>query len=139
MYINNSLKYINNKSNILIQNLINFIIIYLVDFGKFIFEKNIIQLTIGIVLSIQLTDIIKNINLNIVIPIINSVIKIFNIRIKDMTYNILGINFYLGDIIQILLQFIVSLFIFYFIWKLFKSNDITYFTNLLEKLKIKNN
>lgn len=128
-----------NLLKLILYFFIDFSLSNLVDFLQFLIDKNIIQLGIGLVLASQMNKIIQIFNDYIFTPLFESISPIMNIKISNIEYNVLGINFKIGPIIIILIQFVLTLFMIYLLWKLTSQDLIKLKENLISiKTNLKN-
>lgn len=107
---------------------------YSVDFIKFIFNKNIIQLAIGIIISTQVGKLTESFTVSIINPILQKISFTKN-EFKDLKYNRLGIKFKIGDIITNLISFFIILTIVFYIWSLSTNIDIKIINNIMDSIE----
>lgn len=87
------------------------------NFLNFLKNKNIIPLGLTFIISLNINKISNDFIESIVSPIINRFFgKESTIALKDRTITIFGITFLIGKFINSLLQFIVILYIVYWIY-----------------------
>jgi large-conductance mechanosensitive channel len=131
---NNIIKLESKAFNLLILTL-EFLKLNLAGFIKFLFDKNIIQTSIGIIIASQigkLTNLFVDTILN---PIINKLTSGAFKKNEDWVVTFFDIELKIGLIISNLINFILVIFIIYNIWKLSNYTDFSFITNFLEETK----
>jgi large-conductance mechanosensitive channel len=117
--------------------ILNFLILNLKDFIKFLFDKNIIQLAISILIATQIGTFVNSINTYIITPILINLPFMSNLKAEDINYTILGIQFQIGKILIIFLNFIFTLILIFCIWKISLLPNYNFITNYLTEIKLK--
>lgn len=87
------------------------------DLLKFLFERDIIKTAIGIILGTQITSINKQIVEGIITPIFDKITLKSGESFKIMTYEVVGIKFKIGLIIQELIKLFITILLVYLLWK----------------------
>jgi large-conductance mechanosensitive channel len=118
--INDSSSFINNKMYTFIASFFGLIRNQLSDFIKFLIEKNIVQMAIGVLIATQVSRLVDNISDLIITPISKKVIPEQDSTKNDLKKNIFNIEFHYGKLIIAFLQFLMIIVFVYFIWKLTK-------------------
>lgn len=121
----------------ILSSAINFLLFNLKDFLKFLLEKNILQMGIGMIVATQVGKITTAITDYIITPILDKTLFLYGGKFQDIKYTILGIDFQLGEIIIVLLEFILTLMIIYSIWKFSSYTDLNSIEHMLADAKIK--
>jgi large-conductance mechanosensitive channel len=89
------------------------------NFYKFLKNKNIIPLGLAFIISININKLANDFITNIISPIVNRIFgQTDKVQLKDRVLTILGIRFELGNFLISALQFIVILYIVYFVFTL---------------------
>ena len=118
--INESSSFINNKMYVFIASFFGLIRNQLSDFIRFLIEKNIVQMAIGVLIATQVSKLVDNISELIITPISKKVIPEQDNTKNDLKKNIFDIEFQYGKLIIAFLQFLMIIVLVYFIWKLTK-------------------
>ena len=99
-------------------------------FIKFLIDKNILQLAIGIILGTQVSHFTNTVN-NIILKPLIEYIDSRNTDFNKYSYNLFGINIKYGELLLSFIELITSLIIIYFMWRL---TTITNFNSVGELL-----
>jgi large-conductance mechanosensitive channel len=91
---------------------------------------------IGIIIATQISNLTTSFNNNIIQPIIEKSSILWNNKLENYKYNILGVEFKLGKIIIDLIKCLIILVCIYFIWKISISTNLDYITKYLNNLKL---
>jgi large-conductance mechanosensitive channel len=91
---------------------------------------------IALLLGTQVSQLTVTITNLIIKPILDKLISFTGIGFENITYNILTVEFKLGQIILALIQFLSTLFCIYIIWQISITSDFTLFGNLLQDIKV---
>ena len=115
--------------------IISFLKNNLVGFLKFLFDRNIIQTGIGIIIASQVGK-ITNV---IVDALINPVVKRLSVGtiddINEWEINIFDIKIKIGLILSTIINFLLITFIVYYIWKLSQDTNFDFIKEFLEDSK----
>ena len=132
--IDNNIDILNEKLLIFIKVLIFKILTIisptLYDFTTFLFEKNIIQMTVAILIGSQLNNFATILNTSIINPIIDRFIDIIPNK-KKYNINIHNIQFDLIKIIKSSIQVIFIIILIYIIWKVCQSIKLSNFKSII--------
>jgi large-conductance mechanosensitive channel len=124
-----------DKFNEFIIIIIDFLRNNLVGFLKFLFDKNIIQTGIGIIIATQvskLTDVFVQSLFN---PIINRITVGTVNNINDWQITLFDIKIKIGLIISSIINFLLIALIVYYIWKLSQNNSFDFINEMLADTK----
>ena len=99
-------------------------------FIKFLTDKNIIQMIIGIIIGSQVSTFTNLLNSVIFTPIINY-FNSYNNIFEKYNYNLINIKFEYGKLILGLIQLIVSFIIIYIFWSLSQLDTYNLIDNKL--------
>ena len=113
---------------------INFLKIYSRDFIRFLLNKNIIYMAIGILISNQVVILTKTITDSIIGPILKKISFAQN-ELNNMKYNRLGIEFKMGQIISNLITFFMVLTIVFYIWNLTNATNLNFIDEFLNTIE----
>lgn len=116
--IDNISENLQNNFNKVVNTIFNILIYQSADLLKFLFEKNIVQMAIGLLIASEVGSITKVLTETIISPIINKVLINRKGKLEDFKYYILGIEFKIGLLIIQIIKASLVLIIVYFIWKL---------------------
>lgn len=115
--------------------IIDFLKNNLVEFFNFLFNRNIIQTGVGIILASQISR-ITNV---IVESLINPIVKRLSMGIvNDLTkweVNLFDIKIKIGLILSTILNFILISIVVYYIWKLSQNANFNFIKEILEDSK----
>lgn len=137
---------ISNKVNLLLSkfeiffkifliSIINFLKKYLAGFVKFLFDRNIVQTGIGIIIASQISKLTGLFIDTLINPIITR-ITAGNVKtMEEWSINIFDIKIKIGLIISSLVNFVLLVFIIYQIWQLSQITDFKVINNLLDNTK----
>ena len=109
---------VNNKINFIL----NIVKKNLSTFIKFLLEKNIVQMGIGLIIAIQVKSLIDNISNNFLNPIVAKIVPPKDSPAGNLQKNIFGINFNYGQIFIEFINFIVMLVLVYLMWQTSKMD-----------------
>lgn len=101
---------------------------------RFLFDKNLIQMGIGIMVATQVSKLTSIITDNIISPIINKLTGEDVAKFEDYTYTLFGINFKLGIVITNLVNCLLVLLIIYNIYQLSKITDFSFLGSRIDKI-----
>jgi large-conductance mechanosensitive channel len=87
------------------------------DLLKFLFERDIIKASIGLILGTQITNITKTLVESIIAPIFDKLILNKNKKFEDITFDVLGIKFKVGKLIQEFIKLLLIIILVYLLWK----------------------
>jgi large-conductance mechanosensitive channel len=135
MDINKIIK--NLKYNVLdfVLIILNFLRLNLVGFLNFLFNKNIIQTSIGIIVASQigrLTNLFVDTILN---PVVDRITGGSIKKHEDLTITLLDVKIKIGLIISTLINFLLIIFIVYNIWKISQYSNFDFINNLITDTK----
>ena len=114
--------------NVLINNIKEFI--------TFLFQKNIMQVCIGLIIASQFGVVVDAFTKDIIKPILDVVFS-YNRNIGSVSYSLFGIKFKIGEFIITLINLIIALFCIFIISKLSQNNMIDRIIKFLTELKLK--
>jgi large-conductance mechanosensitive channel len=86
------------------------------DFGDFLMQRDVLSLALATTIGFYINNFTKDIIETLVTPILKRIFVGSNYY-DEFTYVIFGIELKIGKIIEIILRFISTLFIIYFIFK----------------------
>jgi large-conductance mechanosensitive channel len=142
-FLNNSRNYIIEAitevkiiSKLLLLNSLNFLIINLKDFIKFLLEKNILQTGIGLLIASQVGKLTTAVTEFIITPILEKINIFYDGKFENLTYTIIGIDFKIGQFLLIIIQLLLTLICVYFLWKLTLNANINSIDQLINPVKI---
>ena len=101
-----------------IINIINFFKSQVDGIMSFIFNKNIIQTCIGLIIASQVSKLTTMLIDIIITPIIQRITGNQATKLEEVKITILGVNLQIGLFLSKLINFIIILIIIYYIWKL---------------------
>ena len=101
-----------------IINIINFFKSQVDGIMSFIFNKNIIQTCIGLIIASQVSKLTTMLIDIIITPIIQRITGDQAAKLEEVKITILGVNLQIGLFLSKLINFIIILIIVYYIWKL---------------------
>ena len=104
-------------------------------FLKFLFERNIVQIGIGIVIASNVTRLTNLIVELIFNPIIQRITFGSIKNIENWTITYFDITIKIGVVLSNIINFIFIVLLIYFVWKLSQSTDFNFVTRLLEDTK----
>jgi len=135
MDINKIIK--NLKYNVLdfVLIILNFLRLNLVGFLNFLFNKNIIQTSIGIIVASQigrLTNLFVDTILN---PVVDRITGGSIKKHEDLTITLLDVKIKIGLIISTIINFLLIIFIVYNIWKISQYSNFDFINNLITDTK----
>lgn len=114
---------------------LNFVKNNLSGFLKFLFDKNIIQTSVGIIIASQIGK-ITNI---IVESLINPIVKRLSVgtidNIDNWEFTLFDINIKIGLILYTIINFLLIAIVVYHIWKLSQNTNFDYIKNVIEDIK----
>jgi large-conductance mechanosensitive channel len=114
---------------------LNFVKNNLSGFLKFLFDKNIIQTSVGIIIASQIGK-ITNI---IVESLINPIVKRLSVgtidNINNWELNLFDINIKIGLILYTIINFLLVAIVVYHIWKLSQNTNFDYIKDTIENIK----
>jgi large-conductance mechanosensitive channel len=87
-------------------------------FFNFLFKHDIVNIGIGLILASQLGNIVKIISEELVAPIINKITVSQTKKLEDYKITVLGMEFKIGNILIVIINFMLMLLIIYYIYKL---------------------
>ena len=109
---------IDNQFTNFIINILNFFKSQVDGIMLFIFNKNIIQTCIGLIIASQVSKLTTMLIDIIITPIIQRLTGNETSKLEEVKINILGVNLQIGLFLSKLINFIIILIIVYYIWKL---------------------
>lgn len=125
---------INSSSNMILDFLIktvNVIKINIAGILKFLFDRNIIQMAIGIIIASQVTRITNLIMEVLINPIVNR-ITLGNIKkVEDIKFTFFDLELKIGLILYNIVNFIFIVIMIYYIWKLSQMSNFKFITDML--------
>jgi large-conductance mechanosensitive channel len=130
---------IDNKFNIGVFHFVNLIQSQIVGLIKFLIEKNIIQMGIGLLLAAQVGHITKMLQDVIISPIVNRLTFGHVKKLEDLKHEMFGIEFKTGSLLVTLINLIFVIVLVYYIWKLTQLEDFKFISDFFEGLKPKLN
>jgi large-conductance mechanosensitive channel len=104
-----------------------------VDFIRFLVERNVFHIGIGILISSQLSILTSSLTEIIVSPIASKMSGGQAKYVKDWKVTILGIEFKLGLLISTFLNFLFILFVIFNIWRIIDLKNYNFVYNLIKK------
>jgi len=114
---------------------LNFVKNNLSGFLKFLFDKNIVQTSVGIIIASQIGK-ITNI---IVESLINPIVKRLSVgtidNINDWELNLFDINIKIGLILYTIINFLLVAIVVYHIWKLSQNTNFDYIKDTIDNIK----
>jgi len=146
-FINNALvslrsllNFIINEVQIVIIAILQFIINFSADnlksFIQFIFDKNIIQMCIGIIVATQIGTLSNVFNDIIIKPILEKSSIVNNEKIENIKYSLLGIEFRIGTLLITIIKLLVTFMIVFIIYKISTDVNIGNFFKKLSQIKL---
>jgi large-conductance mechanosensitive channel len=146
-FINNALvslrsllNFIINEVQIVIIDILQFIINFSADnlknFIQFIFDKNIIQMCIGIIVATQIGTLSNVFNDIIIKPILEKSSIVNNEKIENIKYSLLGIEFRIGTLLITIIKLLVTFMIVFIIYKISTDVNIGNFFKKLSQIKL---
>lgn len=134
-------KNISTSLNDKVISIFNYIIDILKDqsesFLRFLFQQNLIQLGIGLLVATQLSAFTTNVSTNILAPIINSLSTGSQKNLADYTITIFGITFKVGTVIVGIINLILMIVVIYLLYQLTKITNFEFINRLLPTEKNK--
>ena len=105
------------------------------DMLKFILNRNIVQMGVGLIIASNVGKITTSVTDFIISPIVN---RFTNGQIKDVekyTIEIAGIEFKVGALMLNIINFILTIIVLYYIWRLTQLTSFDFIKDLLEGIK----
>lgn len=134
-------KNISTSVNDKVISIFNYIIDILKDqsesFLRFLFQQNLIQLGIGLLVATQLSAFTTNVSTNILAPIINSLSTGSQKNLADYTITIFGVTFKVGTVIVGIINLLLMIIVIYFLYQLTKITNFEFINRLLPTEKNK--
>ncbi len=136
--VNSGSKLVSNSGDKLIV-----LTIMILDFLKnnvsgiltFLFEKNIIQTMVGLIIASQVSKVTNVLSEVIISPTIQVISFGEFSKLEDFKIQLFGIEFKIGLLIITLINFLIVLIIVYYIWKLSRVENYKFLTDILENAK----
>jgi large-conductance mechanosensitive channel len=135
MDINKIIKNTENNIVDVILIILNFLKLNLAGFLKFLFDKNIIQSSIGIIIASQIAKLTNLFVDTVFNPIVNRITGGTIKKYEDLTITIFDINIKIGLIMSTVINFLLIVFIIYNIWKISQYTNFDFITNLITETK----
>jgi large-conductance mechanosensitive channel len=107
------------------------------SFLRFLFQQNLIQLGIGLLVATQLSAFTTNVSTNILAPIINSLSTGSQKNLADYTITIFGVTFKVGNVIVGIINLLLMIIVIYFLYQLTKITNFEFINRLLPTEKNK--
>ena len=117
---------VENKFNKLVNTIFNILINQSADLLKFLFERNIVQMAIGLLIASEVSSATKVFTDTVISPIINRLLINRKGKLEEYKYYILGIEFKFGLLLMQIIKGILVLIIVYFIWKLSRVQNFDF-------------
>ena len=105
------------------------------DFYKFILDRNIITICIGLLISVQFGKIVNTISDEILAPIINKLALTNTPKLEDYKTKILGVEFRIGLLLLNVISFILIILTVYLIYEFTRTNHTVFIHNMIENVK----
>jgi large-conductance mechanosensitive channel len=105
------------------------------EFYKFLLNRNIITICIGLLISVQFGKIVNTIADEILAPIINKLALTNTPKLEDYKAKILGIEFRIGLLLLNVISFILIILLVYIIYEFTQSNHTEFIHNMVENVK----
>lgn len=117
--------------------------IMLLDFLKnnvtgiltFLFEKNIIQTMVGLIIASQVSKVTNVLSDVIISPTIQVISFGEFSKLEDFKIHLFGVEFKIGLLIITLVNLLIVLIIVYYIWKLSRVENYKFLTDILDNAK----
>ena len=103
---------------------------------KFLFDKNIIQVGIGLIIATNINKMTNLITDHLIYPIINKFISSNLNGLEEHKSYVFGMEFKTGIIITNFINFILIIIVVYYLWKLSQMTDFEFINETLNKIKI---
>jgi large-conductance mechanosensitive channel len=132
-FIDNNIIGMNSLIKSLFTIFSNFIEKYSVEFIKFLVERNVFHIGIGILISTQLSTLSSSITEVVVAPIANKMSGGEAKYVKDWKITIMGIEFKLGLLIGTFFNFLFMLFIIFNIWRIIDLKNYDFVNKIVKK------
>ena len=108
----------------------------LAGFLKFLFERNIVQTGIGIIMATQVSKITNLLVETIINPIINRITFGTIKNVNEWEIKIFDITLKIGVIISAIINFMSVAFVVYYIWKFSQNSNFSFITGILDQAKV---
>lgn len=128
---------LDSNLNIVVSHFISVIQSQVVDLFKFLIDKNVIQISIGLLLATQIKKINDILQTVIISPIVNRVTFGNLEKLEDWKIDLLGIEIKIGLLMSGLIDFMLVILIVYYIWKLTLITDHKIIFDFFESFKPK--
>ena len=115
--------------------ILNFLKLNLAGFLKFLFNKNIIQTGIGIIVASQIGKITNMFVDTILNPIIERVTRGSIKSHEDLVITVFDVKIKIGIIISHLINFMLITYIIYNIWRISQYSNFDFITNIITETK----
>ncbi len=127
------------------SNKLIFLFIIILDFLKdnvsgilsFLFEKNIIQTMIGLIIASQISKFTSVLSDVIISPVIQLISFGQFSKLEDFKIYLFGVEFKVGLLIITLVNLLLVLIVVYYIWKLSRVENYKFILDMLDSAKEK--
>jgi large-conductance mechanosensitive channel len=136
--LNNGIEFVKmiiDKFNAMLAFVLNLLITQSEGFIKFLIKQNILQIGIGLLLAVQLTNITKVITEQLISPIAAKISIIPQKKLEDYKISILGSEIKIGIIIQNLINFALIIVIVWLIYEFIVSANFDVVSKLASQIK----
>lgn len=103
----------------------------LADFIKFLFDKNIIQTGIGIIIATQISKLTNLVSEVLINPIVNRITAGTVKDINEWKITFFDIEIKIGLLISSIINFVFVVVIVFYIWKISKNTNFKFITDIL--------
>lgn len=87
------------------------------EFAKFAFKKNMVELTIAVILGAAFNDVVKGLSEHILMPVINMILSHTGESWRDFTWEATpNMTFELGEFFGVFLDFLVTATVLYIVF-----------------------
>lgn len=124
-----------NKINDSLATLLNLLISQSESFITFLIKQNILQIGIGLLIALQLTNLTKIITEHLISPIVAKISIIPQKKLEDYKIKILGTEIKAGIIIQNLINFALIIIIIWLIYEFITSANFDMVSKLASTIK----
>lgn len=107
----------------------------LAGFLKFLFERNIVQTGIGIIMATQVSRLTNLLVETIINPIINRITFGTIKNINEWEIKIFDITLKIGVVISAVINFISLAVVVYYIWKFSQNTNFKFVTGIIDQAK----
>ena len=124
-----------NKINDSLATFLNLLITQSESFITFLIKQNILQVGIGLLIALQLTNLTKVITDQLISPIVAKISIIPQKKLEDYKISILGTEIKAGIILQNLINFALIIIVIWIIYEFITSANFDIISRLASKIK----